>query len=550
MYFNVVCTVAYIVVALIVFFLLGSHLSKPFDKLINDVKSIDMTKNEFARLSENGLSEFSFLRKSINGLLNRIEIDQRELIDSKETLHATLLSVGDGVISVDNKGNIQFMNPTAQRLTGWKLEDAISKPIESVFVIINELTREPADNPVKLVFETEEILELSNHTILLSRDGTEIPIEDSASPIKDMLGTTVGCVLVFRDFSERREKQRHIEFLSYHDQLTGLYNRRYFEEEINRIYVEKNLPFSIIYADINGLKLINDAFGHGNGDKIIQWIAALFTDECEPGNIITRIGGDEFVILLPKTDEAKVEDLARRIFEKTEENKFMDIYTSISLGWDTGKDPNQYSSDVLKNAEDFMYQKKILNSTNKRNEMIRSIYNSLLQKCPGEKAHFTRVSNLCEKIGRAFNLSGTDIKELIAAGELHDIGKIVIDEAILNKTRDLSESEVSQMKHHPEIGFRLLGATNEYLNVAEHVHSHHERWDGAGYPRGLKGEDISWKARVVAVADAYDAMTFGRPYREAISTEDAIEDLKKNAGTQFDPDIVKVFIEKVLGLEW
>jgi diguanylate cyclase (GGDEF)-like protein len=377
-----------------------------------------------------------------------------------------------------------------------------------------------------------------------------MPIEDTASPIKDMLGTTVGCVLVFRDFSERREKQRHIEYLSYHDQLTGLYNRRYFEEELKRQYVEKNLPFSIIYADINGLKLINDVFGHENGDKIIQLVAELFMTESNPGNIVTRIGGDEFVILLSKTDETEVEELSMRILKKTEKMKFMDIYVSVSLGWDTGRDPSKYASDILKNAEDFMYQKKVLNSTNKRNELIKSIYSSLLQKCPGEKAHFTRVSNLCEKIGRAYDLSGHDIKELIAAGELHDIGKIVIDEAILNKTRNLSESELSQMKHHPEIGFRLLGATSEYVNVAEYVHSHHERWDGAGYPRGLKGEEISWKARVVAIADAYDAMTFGRPYRDAISPEEAVKDMKQNAGTQFDPDIVKVFIEKVLGLEW
>jgi len=226
----------------------------------------------------------------------------------------------------------------------------------------------------------------------------------------------------------------------------------------------------------------------------------------------------------------------------------MDVHISISFGWETKVNIKQSAMDVLKSAENFMYQKKILNSTSKRNGIIKSILNTLLIKSPREEAHSIRVSKLCEQIGKAYQLNIDEIRELSTAGELHDIGKIAVDEAILNKSGSLSASEWAQIKHHPEIGYRLLGATTEFNNIAECVLAHHERWDGRGYPKGLKGEDINWKSRVIAVADAFDAMTCKRPYHKALSLMEAAEELKKNAGTQFDPDVVKVFVEKVLEL--
>jgi HD-GYP domain-containing protein (c-di-GMP phosphodiesterase class II) len=173
--------------------------------------------------------------------------------------------------------------------------------------------------------------------------------------------------------------------------------------------------------------------------------------------------------------------------------------------------------------------------------------NTLLIKSPREGYHSARVRKLCELFGEAYGLGADDIKELGMAGELHDIGKIAVDETILNKSGPLTPTEWVQIKHHPEIGYRLLGATAEFNHIAECVLAHHERWDGGGYPKGIKGEEILWKARVIAVADAFDAMTCARPYRDAMSTEAAAAELKASAGTQYDPDIVKVFVDKVIG---
>ncbi|MPM02991.1 hypothetical protein SDC9_49250 [bioreactor metagenome] len=544
--FNMIVCVA---AALFVFVLLGTYITKPFKDLIADVKSLG-NKNELSgRLTESGTDEFSFLRKSINSLLGEIEQRQTALIESREKLQATLISVGDGVITFDTCGRVQFLNPVAEKLTGWKSSEAQNVPMERVFNIINEYTRDPVESPVIQVYKTENIIELTNHTLLISKDGTETPIEDTAAPIKDSSGKLIGCVLVFRDFSERKEKQRRIEYLSFHDQLTGLYNRRFFEEELKRIDVARNLPLSFIYADVNGLKMINDAFGHEAGDELIELVAQVLKTECRADDIIARIGGDEFVILLPKTPEPSVDKLVGRISEIINRHSIMNVQVSVSFGWDTKTKAAQPAMEVMKSAENLMYQRKILNSSSKRGGIIKSILNTLLVKSPREGSHSKRVSKLCEEIGKAYQLSFDEIKELSAAGELHDIGKIAVDETILNKTSTLSTSEWVQINHHPEIGYRLLGATAEFNNIAEYVLAHHERWDGTGYPKGSKGEEIVFEARVIAVADAFDAMTCERPYHKALSQNEAAEELKKNAGTQFDPDIVKVFIEKVLGIE-
>ncbi|MHB8072277.1 MAG: HD domain-containing phosphohydrolase [Desulfosporosinus fructosivorans] len=538
-------------ILLLIFYLLGRYISRPFIKLIDELKGLDLTKNEIQKLSiTKGKNEFSFLRNSVNHMLSRIETEQYKVRENEEKLYATLVSVGDGVIAVNRKGIVDFMNPIAQHLTGWSMEEGYGNSFETVFHIISEYTREKIESPVQKVFATEEIIELANHTILISKDGTERPIEDTASPIKDTLGNVIGAVLVFRDFSDKKEKRRQIEYLSYHDQLTGLYNRRFFEEELKRLDTRRNLPLSFVFADVNGLKTINDAFGHQSGDLLIQQVSDVFKTECRADDIISRTGGDEFVILLPKTEAVFVQELVKRIKEKIEQKKIMDINISVSFGWDTKTREDQFAPDVLKNAEDLMYKKKIFNNASKRSEVIKSILNTLHLKSPREDAHSKRVSIICEDIGRAYNLSDDEIKELRIAGELHDIGKIAIDEVILNKPSKLSEAEWAQIQHHPETGYRLLGTSNEYYNIAEYVLAHHERWDGNGYPKGLKGEAIHWKARIISLADAYDAMICERPYRKALSEEYAVAEIKKNAGTQFDPDIARVFIEEILGLTW
>lgn len=467
---------------------------------------------------------------------------------AEKKLYSTLASVGDGVIAVDEKGIIDFINPVAQQLTGWDQETACGKTFESIFNIINEYTRQPIESPVQKVFKSNEIIELANHTLLVSKDGFERAIEDTAAPIKNICGNIIGVVIVFRDFSDKKEKRKQIEYLSYHDQMTGLYNRRFFEEELIRLDTQRNLPISIVYADVNGLKTMNDAFGHQNGDLLIQKVAHVLKNEFRSDDIISRIGGDEFVILLPKTAGIFTENLVKRIKMKLEEEVIMNINLSVSFGCATKNLESQFLLNVLKNSEELMYHSKIYSNASKKGDVIKSILNTLLLKNPREEAHSKRVSRICEDIAKAYDLSYDQINEIKLAGELHDIGKISIDEIILNKPGKLSDSEWAQIQLHPETGYRLLETTNEFYKIAEYIRSHHERWDGMGYPKRLAGESIPWISRIISIADAYDAMTSDRTYRKALTIEEAVAEIKSSAGKQFDPEIVKVFIEKVLGL--
>jgi diguanylate cyclase (GGDEF)-like protein len=358
--------------------------------------------------------------------------------------------------------------------------------------------------------------------------------------------TIIGGFGIYADISQRKKAEKEILFINYHDQLTGLYNRRFFEEELKRIDIERNLPISLIMADVNGLKLINDAFGHAYGDMLLIKTGELIKNECRQDEIIARLGGDEFVILLPKTSPEEAEKITKRIKESSSGIKLQSMELSISFGWATKSHIIQDINETLKNAEDYMYRHKLFESPSIRGKTVKAIINSLHEKNKREEQHSRRVSYLCEAIGIAMEQNESGLKELKTVGLLHDIGKIAIDEKILNKPDRLTNEEWSDMKRHPEIGYRILSSVNDMAELAEFVLAHHERWDGKGYPKGLKGKEIPLQARIIMVADTFDAMTSARPYRSPLSDETAINEIKKNSGTQFDPEIVRVFIEKVM----
>jgi len=299
-------------------------------------------------------------------------------------------------------------------------------------------------------------------------------------------------------------------------------------------------------GDVNGLKLINDSFGHQMGDELLKKVAQVLNKGCRADDIIARLGGDEFVIILPKTDAFEAEQIIRRINELTLKEKLVSIDISISFGYETKNNGEEKIQDIFKNAEDRMYKKKLFESPSMRSKTITAIINTLHEKNKREEQHSHRVSSICKNMGKTLGLAEREIQELEIVGLLHDIGKIAIDENILNKPGKLTEAEWNEIKRHPEIGYRILNTVNDMSDMSIYVLHHHERWDGMGYPKGLKGEDIPFVSRIICIADAYDAMTSERSYRGALSGDVVIEELQKNSGIQFDPDLVGVFIEKVL----
>jgi len=362
-------------------------------------------------------------------------------------------------------------------------------------------------------------------------------------------GITYGLEHLDKEMKRKQAEERNL-YLSYHDSLTGLYNRRFYEEEIKRLDTERNLPISIIIGDVNGLKLVNDAFGHDKGDELLQKAAASILSACRTDDIVARWGGDEFLLLLPKTKTEEAENIVNRIKELYSNEQVNALSVSISFGWDTKRKTDEDILKVLKNAEDYMYKHKIIENQGMRGNTINTIISTLHEKNPREEQHSRRVSEICQNIGREIGFSEIEVGKLKVVGLLHDIGKIAIEEGILNKPGKLTEHERDEIKRHPDIGYRILSSSYDMLELANCILAHHERWDGAGYPKGLKGEAIPMVARIIALADSYDAMTSERPYRKALSEEVVIDEIRNNAGTQFDPEIARIFIEKVLRKRW
>ena len=384
---------------------------------------------------------------------------------------------------------------------------------------------------------------------IIREDGEERIIDFRIGPKYDENGTCVRTTGTVQDITERKGIERELLYLSYHDHLTGLHNRRFFEEELAKHDTEDNLPLSVIMCDVNGLKLVNDSFGHEAGDLLLIHAARILEKVCRTNDLIARIGGDEFVIALPKTSSEETARIVNHLQELSGKETVSNIKLSISTGTDTKISAGESISEVVVKAENHMYRKKLYERSSARSKTIDLIMNTLFEKSTREAMHSNRVSRICQTIASSMNFSKDAVNQMRIAGLLHDIGKIGVAEKILNKPGPLNSEERTDMERHPEIGWKILSSTTEFSELARFVLNHHERWDGSGYPNGLKGEDIQIEARIISVADAYDAMTSNRSYKEGISPEQAIAELQRGAGTQFDPEIVEVFIRDVLSAE-
>jgi diguanylate cyclase (GGDEF)-like protein/PAS domain S-box-containing protein len=331
-----------------------------------------MSRERFEKIAKllytlaNQLSNFAYQTVLQARFINEKRQMEEIIFNEKELFKTTLLSVGDGVIATDKKGNVMIINQVAEGLTGWSQNDALGKPLEEVFRIKNEFTGKICENPQHRVLTTGKIVELDRNTILVSRNNEEIPIEDSAAPIKDEEGNIKGMVLVFRDFTDKRQKENEILFLSYHDYLTGLYNRRFYEEELERLDKKENLPLTLLLGDVNGLKLINDTIGHAMGDELLKKAAQVIRSGCRENDVVARLGGDEFVVILPNTDIFEIIEIIEKIREMASREMVGGSPVSISFGHETKEKDEQSLEEVFKRAEDDMYRHKQYESPNKR----------------------------------------------------------------------------------------------------------------------------------------------------------------------------------------
>ncbi|GEM_PF-604132 len=382
-----------------------------------------------------------------------------------------------------------------------------------------------------------------NYFRLKHKKGNWVWVWSRGQTLRDQEGNptnlTVGTHI---DITESKEAEEKLRYMSFHDSLTDTYNRAFLEEEMRRLDTERQLPISIIMADVNGLKLVNDTYGHSQGDEMLKLTTRTLKKCCREEDIIARWGGDEFVILLPLTSLEKTQKICKRIISVCSREYVGDIPLSISLGVGSKERKSKDLYEVLKEAEDSMYKHKLTISRSARNAALDALLKTLAAKSFETEIHTRRMQEIAHKIGLKLGLAESELSRLSLLITLHDIGKINISEEILTKEGPLNSAEWEIMKRHPASGYRIAQAMPEFAHVAQDILAHHEKWDGSGYPRGLEGRDIPLLARITAIADAYEVMSNGRPYKEPLSRGEIINEFKNCSGGQFDPKLVEIFL--------
>lgn len=538
-----------LIAALILVIIYNLRVKKPLELFLSDIEKVNIIDSTTYRLPDRRRDDYLDIRNALNQILDATDFyfkeskkAQQQLMLENQRVKLLMDSTADIIFEIDI--NKKFVSVFGRGLDILRMtpDVFIGKTVLDVFGKKGKVRDEMYNQALAgrhCVYDWDVLI-----------NDEKRYFESSISPIYNEFKKIIGAVGITRDITEAMEKQREIEYLSVHDFLTGLYNRRYFVEAFAKLDQLANYPLGIMMIDLNGLKILNDAYGHDKGDQALKEVANGLVKVFNNEEIICRIGGDEFAILSKQASlsdfEKKKEDVRNYLSKLSIGN----IPISVAIGFDLKMKESVSFEEIMKNAENQMYRNKITEGKSMRNSSIKAILKTLTDKFDEEKTHSSRVSQYCKKMGEALKLKSDDIKELEVAGLFHDIGKISIPDEILKKPSKLTNEEYEIIKSHTQNGYNILRAADEYSNLAEYALSHHEYWNGSGYPRGLKGEEIHLFSRIICVVDAYEAMTSDRIYRKRLSVEYAINELIKYSGTQFDPKLTKIFIEKVLNKEF
>jgi diguanylate cyclase (GGDEF)-like protein/PAS domain S-box-containing protein len=473
---------------------------------------------------------------------------EEELRRERTLLRTLIDNLPDAVYVKDRETRKLLANPADLENMGLKREEEV----------LGKTDFEVFPQEVAKQFYKDDMFVLNNRKSIINREerlvrpsGEERFLLSSKIPLFDEKGEAIGLIGIGHDITEQRKANERVNYLSFHDSLTGLYNRVYLEEEIKRLDTDRQLPIGIIMVDINRLKLINDAYGHPMGDQLLKTSSSVLKDVCRKEDIIARWGGDEFVIFLPKTSVKEIEAIKKRIIEQCKRTQVCSIPLSMAIGFSVKTRADQDIMKVFKEAEDNMYQNKLIESRSSRNTFLLTLKSALQKKNDISDEHIAYLQNLAQIFGETVNLTGTDLDCFVLLVTFHDIGNIASPDELLNKTRPLTKEEQSIIQRHSEIGYRIARNIDELSGIAYAILSQHENWDGSGYPQGLKGEEIPLLSRLNAIITAYDTMTRKNKFNQrggVCPKARALKELKRCAGKQFDPELVNLFIEMINNL--
>lgn len=515
---------------------------RPIEDISNEVNKINLTDSNISRIRVKGKDEISSLGIEINNMLEKIQTSNKKVVDSEKQLKLVLKGASAGFWDWDLEKNVLDVNEKFLSILGYLREELPCNSSIWGKLIHQEDFRYCNDNFYNSFSNTLEINILEHR--MLSKSGEYKWILNQFKVVEyNKAGKPKRVTGIVTDISDKKRYEEELKYLTYYDKLTGTFNRGYYEFILEKMNKNGKLPVSIIMGDLNGLKITNDMFGHEEGDKLLKGAAEILKKVCGSNAIVSRYGGDEFVVVLENMSEEEADKTCVKIKSECQKKKIGLIYVSIALGYSSKTNKDQDINEVIKEAEEMMYRNKLLEDRSARNGIISSLRQTLEEKSNETEEHVERMYNLCVKISDILNLSTNEVNELYLLAKLHDIGKIGIDNKILNKPDKLTEEELSIMKTHSEIGYRIASSTPDLRHIAYKILTHHERYDGTGYPKGLKGDDTPLLSRVLAIVDAFDVMTHDRSYKKAMTVEEAVEELKRFSGTQFDPSLVEIFIQ-------
>lgn len=471
------------------------------------------------------------------GLILNLLLYFRKLEEVRKQLATVIDKTSEGYCMIDLDYNIKEVNKAFCDMLGYDRKELLNYNIRS-------LLRDEGLDYERFLKGIDNNLHYMHEAVLPAKNGEIVNVIVKATLVRDKNNKPLYAFAFISNITERKKMEEKLKFMSLYDALTGLYNRAFFEQKIDEITGEY-YPLGIIVCDVDGLKLINDTLGHKKGDELLIAAADAIKKSCEgkENMVLARIGGDEFAVLACKVLREELDEALCIIKKEVEDyNRHSeDLILSISTGIAFEEKPGKKVEDIFKEADNNMYREKLYQRQSVRSALISTLKKAMEERDLITEGHGERLQDLVAGFSRYLGLPEEKINEMRLLAQFHDIGKVGIPDRILFKEQDLTLEEKWEMERHPEIGCRIASASPDLLAIADFILKHHEWWDGKGYPLGLKGEEIPIECRILAICDAYDAMTNNRPYRDGMLKEDALDIIKEKAGIQFDPFLVEKF---------